>query len=87
MKTTLDKFGRVVIPKRVREDLGLQPGAVLRIKQDEQKIFMEPVNEEPQMVLKKGVLVFQGTAMGDIEGAIKDHRQKLLSKAGLDIRR
>jgi len=87
MKTTLDRFGRVVIPKRVREDLGLQPGAVLKINQDEQKILMEPVNEEPQMVVKKGVFVFQGTATGDIEGAIKDHRQKLLSKAGSGIRR
>ena len=86
MKTTLDKFGRVVIPKRVREDLGLQPGAVLQIKQDEQKISIEPVNEEPQMVVKKGVLVFQGTATGDIEGAIKDQRQKLLTKAGSVIR-
>ena len=87
METTLDKFGRVVIPKRLREDLGLQPGAVLQIKQDEQKIFIEPVPEEPRMVVKKGVLVFQGAATGDIEGAIKDHRQKRLSKAGSDIRR
>jgi len=28
METTLDKFGRIVIPKRVRDDLGLKPGAV-----------------------------------------------------------
>jgi len=87
METTLDKFGRVVIPKRLREDLGLQPGAVLQINQEDQKIFMEPVYEEPLMVVKKGVLVFQGTATGDIEGAIKDHRQKRLRKAGSDIRR
>ena len=29
METTLDRFGRVVIPKQVRDDLGLKPGAVL----------------------------------------------------------
>lgn len=81
METTLDRFGRVVIPKRVREDLGLQPGAVLQVKQDDRKIFMEPIQEEPRIVVKKGVLVFQGTATGDIEGAIRDHREKRLSKA------
>lgn len=81
METTLDRFGRVVIPKRVREDLGLQPGAVLQVKQDDRKIFMEPIQEEPRIVVKNGVLVFQGTATGDIEGAIKDHREKRLSKA------
>ncbi len=85
METTLDRFGRVVIPKRVREDLGLQPGAVLQIKQDDRKIFMELVQEEPRLVVKKGVLVFQGTATGDIEGAIKDHREKRLSKTGSGI--
>ena len=87
METTLDRFGRVVIPKRVREDLDLQPGTVLQIKQDDQKIFMEPIHEEPQIVVKEGVLVFQGTATGDIEGAIKDHRQNLLSKAASGLRR
>lgn len=81
METTLDRFGRVVIPKRVREDLGLQPGAVLQVKQDDRKIFMEPIQEEPRIVVKNGVLVFQGTATGDIAGAIKDHREKRLSKA------
>ena len=27
METTLDKFGRIVIPKRVRDDLDLKPGS------------------------------------------------------------
>ena len=68
METTLDRFGRVVIPKKVREDLGLQPGAMLKIEQHARKISMEPIDEEPRMVVKKGVLVFKGTAAGDIEG-------------------
>ena len=29
--TTLDKFGRVLLPKQVRENLGLHPGDVLDI--------------------------------------------------------
>jgi len=39
------------------------------------------------MVVKKGVLVFQGAATGDIERAIKDHREKRLSKAGSVIKK
>jgi AbrB family looped-hinge helix DNA binding protein len=87
METTLDRFGMVVIPKRVRDDLGLQPGVVLQIKQDDQKIFMEPSDEEPRMVVKKGVLVFKGAATADIEGAIKDHRENQLGKAASNIRK
>jgi len=80
METTLDKFGRIVIPKRVRDGLGLKPGAVLQIEQANQRILMEPVNEEAHMVVKNGVLVFLGTATGDIVGAIEVNRQGRLKK-------
>lgn len=85
MKTTLDRFGRVVIPKRLREELGLNPGSVLQIKQDDQKIIIEPVHEEPRFAVKKGVLVYQGAATGDIEKVIKDHRQKRLNFLIIDV--
>lgn len=87
METTLDKFGRIVIPKRVRDDLGLKPGAVLQIEQADQGILMEPVNEGPHVVVKNGVLVFSGTATGDLVAAIQDHRQERLSEAGSGIRK
>jgi AbrB family looped-hinge helix DNA binding protein len=87
METTLDKFGRVVIPKQLREDLGLQPGSVLQIKHDDQKIFIEPVHEEPTLVVKEGVLVYQGIATGNIEGAIKTHRQERLNKVASGIKK
>lgn len=76
MQTTLDRFGRVVIPKQVRDDLGLKPGAVLEIEEVEQKIFLKPMHGEPHVVTKDGVLVFSGTAIGDIVGAIRSHRRE-----------
>ncbi len=87
METTLDKFGRIVIPKRVRDDLGLKPGAVLKIEQNDQRILMEPVNGEPHVVVKSGVLVFSGTETGDLVGAIHAHRQKRLSEVVSGIRK
>jgi AbrB family looped-hinge helix DNA binding protein len=87
METTLDKFGRVVIPKRVRDDLGLKPGAVLKIEQADQRILMEPVHEGPHVVVKNGVLVFSGTATGDIVGAIQGNRQARLEKIGSGARK
>ena len=82
METTLDKFGRIVIPKRVRDDLGPKPGAVLQIEQADQRIIMEPANEGPHVVVKNGVLVFSGTATGDIVGTIQVNRQERLGKSG-----
>jgi len=87
METKLDKFGRIVIPKRVRDDLGLKPGAVLQIEQADQRILVEPVNDGPHVVVKNGVLVFSGTATGDIVGAIQVNRQERLSKVGSGIKK
>ena len=86
METRLDKFGRVVIPKPIRDDLDLQPGSVLEIKEVDQRILLEPVQEEPHVVMKKGVLVFSGAAQGDIEEAIRSHRQERLKKEASRVR-
>ena len=87
METTLDRFGRVVILKRVRDGLGLKPGTVLEIEEVEQKIFLKPIDGEPHVVTKVGVLVFSGTATGDIVGVIRAHRKERLSKMVAGTRR
>ena len=69
METTLDRFGRVVIPKQVRDDLGLKPGTVLEIEEVEQEIILKPADREPHVAIKDGVLVFSGAAAGDIVAA------------------
>jgi len=76
MEVTLDKFGRVVIPKAVRDHFGLGPGAVLEIdKGKEDEIVLRPRRPEPDLVEEQGVLVFTGEATADLEGAVERHRQ------------
>ena len=74
MKTKLDRFGRIVIPKRVREDLNLRAGAVLLIEERDDQIVLRPRREEPDLVREGGVLVFTGEAVGDLEGAVEAQR-------------
>ena len=75
METTLDKFERVVIPKRVREHLGLTPGTPLAIEAIGEDVVLKPVREEPHIRDKEGVLVFAGSATGDLLEAVKRHRE------------
>ena len=42
METTLDKFGRIVIPKEIRDDFNLKPGSQIRIEESEQTIILKP---------------------------------------------
>lgn len=87
MQTTIDKFGRVVIPKEVREDLRLQPGTVLKIEEQEEKILLQPIEEESSLVVKDGILIFSGTAAGDIAGTVRAHRGERLIKIGFTAKK
>lgn len=59
-KITLDKAGRVVIPKSLREHMHLAPGDTLQLEQEGERITLRPVR--PQATLKKehGIWVYQG---------------------------
>ena len=48
METTVDRFGRVLIPKTLRKDIGLEPGVVLHIEKEDGKILLEPLTGEPR---------------------------------------
>jgi AbrB family looped-hinge helix DNA binding protein len=80
METTLDRFGRIIIPKGVRDDMGLEAGAILQIEKEGEKIVLQPVPGEPQVMEKKGILVFTGTAVGDVGAALHEHRKSRLKK-------
>jgi AbrB family looped-hinge helix DNA binding protein len=74
METTIDRFGRVVIPKDVREQLDLDAGAVLEVERHDHEIRLKPVRAQPDVVVEEGVLVFSGAAMGDLADALRLHR-------------
>lgn len=80
MGTTLDKFGRVVIPKEIRNGLGLKPGEALQIKRVEDEVILKPLREESPVHVKDGIFVFSGTVTGDIKEAVRIHRNERLKK-------
>ena len=65
MEAILDKSGRIVIPKKIREDFNLRPGSPIRIEEGKEEILLTPIEEKPVLVEKDGVLVFTGTPTED----------------------
>ena len=41
MRTTIDSAGRIVVPKRLRDELGLQPGQVLELEVSDGRLQVE----------------------------------------------
>lgn len=79
-KTTLDKFGRVLIPKKMRVNLGLTPGCDLKIEEHDTEITLHPIIEESILVNKEGVMVAKCDAVEPIEGFEKRVRNQRLRK-------
>ncbi len=54
MKTILDRFGWVVVPKEIRDRLGLKPGAEMEIDENGSEVVLKPVEHETPLKLEDG---------------------------------
>ena len=80
-KVSLDKAGRVVLPKSVRDQMRLAPGDTLALDSEGEQITLRPVR--PQATLKKelGVWVYQGRLAHDsLVAWLEGERQKRLGE-------
>ena len=50
MRVRVSSRGRIVIPKRVRESLGIRKGSVLNLRVEGKKIILEMVSEPPEEI-------------------------------------
>lgn len=82
MEVTIDRFGRVVLPKPVRDGLDLDAGSVLVVEEIEGGIVLKPVRHAPDIIDEDGVLVFVGEPTGDIGAATDSLRRKRLRALG-----
>ena len=55
MKTTIDRAGRLVVPKKIREEAGISAGSELTIRVADGRIEIEPAPLEVRLV-KRGRL-------------------------------
>jgi AbrB family looped-hinge helix DNA binding protein len=57
---SIDRAGRLVLPKPVREQLQLEPGESLEMESFEDHVVLRPVRGNGSMRRKRGVWVFSG---------------------------
>lgn len=80
MDVTVDNFGRIVIPKKIRERLGIDPGARLRLDieagGDHERLALEPLRDEPVLQRRGHLLVHTGDLVGDAQDAVQRDRDE-----------
>lgn len=80
MVTTLDKFGRIIIPKKFRAHLGISSDTSLNISEDGKRIIIEPIQQKEPVVDKDGILVFTGKLDKTKNDFIQNDRNKRMKK-------
>jgi AbrB family looped-hinge helix DNA binding protein len=73
--TSMDKAGRIVLPKPVREELGLGPGDSLELESSEDQIVLRPARGGGRMYKKHGMWVFDSAEPLTVETVNKTIRQ------------
>jgi AbrB family looped-hinge helix DNA binding protein len=76
METSIDKFGRVLIPKDLRDDLGLTEGTTLSVKVSKNQVILTPTSAGSPLARKGHVLVFTGVPEGQLRDAVKQDRRR-----------
>ena len=79
MQVQLDRFGRLVVPKSIRDVLGLEPGSVLDLEEEGGKVLLSPVREEEILEDRAGILVFCGKAETRLGDAVRSTRSQRLA--------
>lgn len=67
MKASIDSVGRILVPKRLRDELGLSPGSTVDISRYGAGLQVVPSGRTARLVEESGVLVATGETTIDDE--------------------
>lgn len=56
---SIDRFGRLVLPKEIRDHLGLRAGTEFEVEEQEDAILLRPVGRSAKLTDKGGLPVFE----------------------------
>jgi len=62
MEVKIDKAGRIVVPKPLRERLGFKPDTEIEALEQPEGVLLKRIEQRPSMVKVDGLWVHQGSA-------------------------
>jgi len=57
---TIDKAGRIVIPKALRDEMRLSPGDALELESAGESVMLRPAHTGGRLIKKHGIWVYRG---------------------------
>lgn len=83
----IDKAGRVVLPKPVRDRLGLHEGSDLELEETSEGVMLKPMEACPSMVKKQGLWVHTGDVPPrfDVIRAVRNDREDRIRRVVVGV--
>jgi AbrB family looped-hinge helix DNA binding protein len=83
MQLQIDKAGRIILPKPVRDRWGLRAGSALELHEMREGILLKPQAPEPTLAQEDGFWVFTGALPEcfDVNSEIQNERKERMRKA------
>ena len=85
---TVDSKGRIVLPKKVRERLGIEPGTEVEVQEEDGKAIVEP-ERDPECILERMESLVEDAAAeresrdyDDLDVYAQDHAETIRRGAG-----
>lgn len=73
--TTIDKAGRIVLPKQIRDEMQLRPGDAIELDASEDRVVLRPARGKGRMYKEHGMWVFDSGEPLSVETINKTLRQ------------
>lgn len=77
---TIDESGRVLIPKQVREQLGIKAEAQLSLEIKEGQIILQPISKEAETYYEQGILVVKTERIDNLETIVDELREERVNE-------
>ena len=82
LRTIVSDKGQVVIPKELRDRIGLRPGTVLRVTAEGKRVILEPSEEPPREVFVRAGSQITENALREAKAG-SDKTARLLRDLGV----
>ncbi|NEP08195.1 MAG: AbrB/MazE/SpoVT family DNA-binding domain-containing protein [Okeania sp. SIO2G4] len=77
---TVDQFGRIEIPEKIRQQLGINNQTKLSLKVENDQLILQPLEPELETYYEDGILVFKAEPISNPETIIDALRTERINE-------